>query len=170
MTPLSIVLIFINYLLLSSINEGDARKVTGAEALRYFRDILIISGGVGSDDASYTVEAFVPATGQHCKLPNIPAKPNSWELGPRFGHSMEGLKICSGGPQTESRANCISLIKGTWKLANILGENRVYHSSWASPSGRRLLGSFFSRDTTEILREDGSGTSDSGFGLRYRSS
>ena len=84
---------------------------------------LIISGGSGS--ASYTVEAFVPATGEHCKLPNIPAKPNSWELGPRFGHSMEGLKICSGGPQTASRANCISLTDGTWKVANVLRENRL---------------------------------------------
>ena len=149
---------------------------------------MIISGGGGSDDASYTVEAFVPATGQHCKLPNIPAKPNSWELGPRFGHSTEGLKICSGGPQTASRANCISLTDGTWQMSNELRENRLesdmylfplsfytisiarmFHSSWVSPSGRRLLGSFFSWDTTEVLREDGSGTSDSGFGLRYQS-
>jgi len=46
---------------------------------------------------------------------------------------------------------------------------RMFHSSWVSPSGRRLLGSFFSWDTTEKLREDGSGTSDNGFSLRYNS-
>ena len=86
---------------------------------------MIISGGEGSDNASYTVEAFLPATGQHCQLPNIPAKPHSWDLGPRSGHSMEGLKICSGGPQTASRANCISLTDGTWNVANVLVTNRL---------------------------------------------
>merc|ERR1719436_2053627 len=34
---------------------------------------LIVSGGSGSDNAGYTVEAFVPSTGQHCRLPDIPA-------------------------------------------------------------------------------------------------
>ena len=83
---------------------------------------MIISGGGGSDNAGYSVEAFVPATGQHCYLPSIPANTNN-KFGPRVTHSMEGLKICSGGPN-HGRANCISLIDGTWKYANVLTTNR----------------------------------------------
>ena len=46
---------------------------------------------------------------------------------------------------------------------------RVMHSSWVSPSGRILMGSFFDHKSTEKLREDGSGISDRSFDLQYNS-
>ena len=121
-------------------------------------------------------------------LPSIPSNPNN-KFGSRSTHSMEGMKICSGGPN-HGRANCISLIDGTWKLANVLNSNRfefyivnvehssmftaisitrVMHSSWVSPSGRILMGSFFDHKSTEKLRDDGSGISDRSFDLQYNS-
>ena len=35
-----------------------------------------------------TVEAFLPFTNQHCRLPNLPQ--------PRFAHTMDGFLICGG--------------------------------------------------------------------------
>ena len=37
---------------------------------------------------SESVEAFLPFTDQHCRLPNLPV--------PRLGHTMDGLIVCGG--------------------------------------------------------------------------
>ena len=81
---------------------------------------LIISGGYSdnidnSDDYSVynSVEVFVPSTGKHCQLPDMPG---DWE-----DHTMEGLMVCGGWWEEKS---CITLIDGTWQTTTTLLEER----------------------------------------------
>ena len=78
---------------------------------------LIISGGESSDDSvGNSVEVFVPSTGQHCGLADLPDR--------RSHHSQDGETIC-GGLDTDSRTSCISLTEeGTWERTTKLLEIR----------------------------------------------
>jgi len=128
---------------------------------------LIISGGEGYSgeggevysgySVGNSVEVYIPSTGQHCQLPDLPGDP-------RDGHTMEEMTVC-GGFVTSTGTSCLTLIDGTWQTTTTLLEWRLWHSSWASPSGVILLGGINSRRTSERIQEDG--TSVSGFPLEY---
>merc|ERR1719210_2733070 len=90
-------------------------------------EALIISGG---DSVGNTVEVFVPSTGQHCQLPDLPDT--------IFAHTMEEMTVC-GGLSSTTRS-CLTLIDGTWQTTTTLLASRYFHSSWASPSGVILIG------------------------------
>jgi len=117
-------------------------------------EALILAGGFGSDNS---VEAFIPSTGTHCRLPDLPGDP-------RVLHTMEEMTVC-GGREMSTRRSCLTLIDGTWQETTTLVEPRYYHFSWASPSGTRLLGGYDSRMTSERIQENG--TSVRGFPLGY---
>ena len=75
---------------------------------------LIISGGEPS--SSYkSVEVFVPSTGQHCTLPNLPAK--------RSHHTMEEMVVC-GGYGSDTWTSCLSLTDDGWETTTTLLERR----------------------------------------------
>ena len=76
---------------------------------------LVISGGSPLDSAGSTVEVFIPSTGQHCQLPDMPGDP-------RYGHTMEDLMVCGGGGSTGR--SCLSLTDGTWETTTTLVERR----------------------------------------------
>jgi len=115
---------------------------------------LMIAGGMPSFSGGKSVEVFVPSTGQHCQLPDLPAG--------RFQHSMDARTVC-GGRYTWT--SCITLTQeGTWERTTTLLEKRFWHSSWASPSGLILLGGVGSRNTSEKIP---AGTSSSSFNLKY---
>ena len=78
---------------------------------------LLISGAFPSESASTTVEAFVPSTGQHCQLPDLP--------GGRYKHSMENRTVCVGGSDIDSLTACLTLTdEGTWEKTITLLEKR----------------------------------------------
>ena len=128
------------------------------------------------------MEVFVPSTGQHCQLPDLPGDP-------RYAHTMEEMTVCGGGYNDSTTTSCLTLIDGAWQTTTTLLEQRSYseiinmthdthylfasliltirrdHSSWASPSGAMLLGGLYSKNTSERIQEDG--TSVSGFPLDY---
>merc|ERR1711973_445306 len=111
---------------------------------------------------------FVPSTGQHCQLPDLPGLPRYW-------HTMEEMTVCGGHGNgddygdTSARyhdpTSCLTLKDGTWQTTATLLGARWGHSSWASPSGVILLGGGWSPRTSERIQEDG--TSVSGFPLEY---
>jgi len=120
---------------------------------------LIISGGYTnpyaykiSDDQS--VEVYVPSTGQHCQLPDLPDK--------RGYHSMEKMTVCGG---IDTRTSCLTLTDAGWQITTTLLEERSYHSRWDSPDGVILLGGQYSSTTTEKILQDG--TSTASFDLEY---
>ena len=78
---------------------------------------LIISGG-GSGSAEKSVEVFVPSTGQHCQLADLPA-------GRRL-HTMEGVMLCGGGESDSgTRGSCLNLnANGAWEITSTLLEDR----------------------------------------------
>ena len=77
---------------------------------------LLITGGGGS--AGNSVEVFIPSTGQHCHLPDIPG-------GVREGHTIEGVTLCGGDyMSTETKTSCLTFIDGTWETSTTLQEER----------------------------------------------
>ena len=76
---------------------------------------MIISGGGTylSDSVGKSVEVYVPSTGQHCRLPDMP----DW----RRDHSMEGMVVC-GGQYTETY--CLTLNDAGWERSTVMLEER----------------------------------------------
>ena len=75
---------------------------------------LIISGGEGSDSTLKSAEVYVPSTGQHCQLPDMPVE--------RSGHTMEGMVVC-GGYSGDTETSCLTLTDG-WEKTTTLQERR----------------------------------------------
>ena len=78
---------------------------------------LIISGGLPREPVPNSVEVFVPSTGQHCQLPDLPGDP-------RDHHTMEEMTVCGGYYSTSSETSCLTLIDGTWQTTTTLLEKR----------------------------------------------
>ena len=75
---------------------------------------LIIAGSWtanSSSDVRKSVEVFVPSTGQHCTLPDLPAK--------RMQHTMEGFVLC-GGYDVATRTSCLTLTDAGWETTTTL--------------------------------------------------
>jgi len=59
------------------------------------------------------VEVYVPSTGQHCQLPDLPDR--------RREHTMEKMTVC-GGSYTET--SCLTLTGDGWENTTTLLEER----------------------------------------------
>ena len=74
---------------------------------------LIISGGEKPlYSAGPSVEVYIPSTGQHCHLPDLPGDP-------RYFHTMEEMTVC-GGREISTRKSCLTLIDGIWQNTTTL--------------------------------------------------
>ena len=88
-------------------------NVTWVNIMNILYSGLIISGGFNSIQS---VEVYIPSTGQHCELPDMPDG--------RYYHSMEGMEVC-GGDDTDTQTSCLSLTdEGTWERTTTLLERR----------------------------------------------
>ena len=77
---------------------------------------LIISGG-GPTSSYKSVEVFLPSTGQHCTLPDLPAG--------RFYCTMDGMVLCGGGDNDSgTRTSCTTLTDAGWETTTTLLESR----------------------------------------------
>merc|ERR1712183_515417 len=100
--------------------------------------------------AAQSVEVYVPSTGQHCQLPDLPEE--------RWDQTMEKMELCGGWSYNsdDTKTSCLTLTdEGAWENTTTLLEERSDHCSWASPSGTILLGGGASLKTTEKILEDG---------------
>ena len=77
---------------------------------------LIISGGSPADSVGQSVEVYVPSTGQHCKLADLPAS--------RYDHTMEKMVLCGGGSDSDTRTSCLTLTDAGWEVTTTLLEER----------------------------------------------
>ena len=77
---------------------------------------LIISGGSPPDSVGQSVEVYVPSTGQHCQLPDLPAR--------RFYHSMEKMTLCGGSDSRDTATSCLTLTDAGWEVTTTLLEER----------------------------------------------
>ena len=124
---------------------------------------VLISGGVGTDQNS--AEIFYPENNKtiSCSLPKLPER--------RFYSTQSGDHLCGGGPDTEAdspRGDCVKWNKdGTWTKSHNLQQKRYGHSSWVTASGTYLIGGTHSPKTSEIIHEDGSTETETGFALEY---
>ena len=83
-----------------------------------------------------------------CALPNLPGSF-------LYHHSQSGPLACGGDTMP---LNCVTFSGGTWQQTHTLGQKRRGHTAWASPRGVLLMGSYYSKTTTELLNDDGSTT------------
>ena len=86
--------------------------------INIFRIGLIIAGSWtanSSSDVPKSVEVFVPSTGQHCSLPDLPAG--------RWQHTMEGFVLC-GGHDVATRTSCLTLTDAGWETTTTLRQWR----------------------------------------------
>ena len=91
-------------------------NVTWVNIMNILYSGLIISGGFPSSVVEQSVEVYIPSTGQHCELPDMPDG--------RYSHSMEGMEVC-GGPGSDTGTSCLSLTdEGTWERTTTLLERR----------------------------------------------
>merc|ERR1712083_757388 len=58
------------------------------------QEAIVVSGGVGDENAGTNVEVILPKTGQFCALPPLP-----YSLAE---HTMSGLYLCGGGGSSSS--------------------------------------------------------------------
>ena len=97
---------------LAPVTEGLIVKVY-VDLLRHLIiSALLITGGSGS--VGNSVEVFIPSTGQHCHLPDIPGEE-------RYYHTMEKFTICGGYSTSKS---CLTLTDGTWETSTTLQQWR----------------------------------------------
>ena len=77
---------------------------------------------------------------------------------PRSGHTQTGSVLCGG--TRYAGTTCLTFFSGgeDWVKTHNLTQNRLSHSAWASPRGIMLMGSLWSKKTTEILTDDGDST------------
>ena len=62
-----------------------------------------------------SVELFVPSTGQHCRLPDLPRR--------RSEHTMDGMMLCGGGGLSGTRLLCLTLTEDGWETTTTLLNN-----------------------------------------------
>ena len=79
---------------------------------------LLISGDYYAGSIADTVEMFVPATGKHCQLTNMPTR--------RSLHTMDARTVCGGSSLSgDNEISCVSLTDdGTWEIGTTLLEER----------------------------------------------
>ena len=75
----------------------------------------MISGHYSSESVGRTAEVYVPSTGQHCQLPDLPD--------PRVYHSQEVNTVC-GGLNSDTRTSCLTLTEDGWERTSTLLEER----------------------------------------------
>ena len=108
--------------------------------------VVMVTGGEG---ATTSVELLLLNGTRLCALPDLP--------GARYWHSQSGSLACGGGSSSEE-TSCVTFSGGTWEQTHTLGQRRYAHTAWASPWGVLLMGSYYSKSTTELLNDDGTTT------------
>ena len=72
--------------------------------------------GSGADSVGRTSEVYVPSTGQHCQLPDLP----DW----RRCHSQNVKTLCGGFDGFDARRSCLTLTDNGWETTTTLLEER----------------------------------------------
>ena len=79
---------------------------------------LIISGGIPSDSVGQSVEVYVPTTGQHCQLPDLPDR--------RRWHTMEKMMVCGG---EDTRTSCLTLTGDGWENTTEMMIRKMFNTN-----------------------------------------
>ena len=121
---------------------------------------FLITGGWAGLRKLWSVEMFLPSANKSCTLPGLPEE--------RFSHTQDGTWACGGDGYGDS---CSQWSNGSWTRSYNLGRERrdlgrAGHVSWATASGVYLMGGQYSKETSELVKEDGS--VEEGFKLRYK--
>ena len=119
---------------------------------------IILTGGYSNiSSVSSSVEILRSNGSYWCSLPDLPDV--------REYHTQSGLFTCGGYSSMDTETSCLSFTDGRWSTSHTLQHRRWYHSSWMSQHGVVLIGGGASRNTTEILTDNGGSTP--AFTLKY---
>ena len=112
-------------------------------------DVLLITGGKTDGNVELSsVEIFVPSNPSLvCNLPDMTVA--------RSYHASVGGLVCGGAGAEKS---CEELSGAKWRVSHSLQQKRYAHVMWQTPSQEiRLMGGYYSEDTTERLQQSGAG-------------
>jgi len=106
---------------------------------------LIYSGG---NNAHAGAAIMNVNTKEYCRLQNHDI---------RYGHTLNGLKLCGGCGHVYCQKQCKTFNNGDWFLTHNLIYQRYFHVSWDSPQGVLLIGGIYEHtgNTTELLNDQG---------------
>ena len=76
----------------------------------------MISGSWHSGSVGRTAEVYVPSTGQHCRLPDMPDR--------RRAHTQNVKTLCGGEYSTDTQTSCLTLTDAGWEVTTTLLEER----------------------------------------------
>ena len=135
---------------------------------------MIITGGTPSDAYSVSVEVFNPQTRHSCSLNDLPPQTGCGFrcTQERYGHTHCGQMLCGGGRASSTVRSCLKLnpLTGAFSPTSVrLVEMRYAHLCWeveGEGGPTLLIGGGGSRNSTELLSEDGLSSSAS-FPLQY---
>ena len=133
---------------------------------------LIIAGGQAWS-VLRSVEVFIPATGRHYSLPDLPND--------RRDHTLTHNILCGGlcddqvcydqndDPSKFGYHNCLTFTNGQWIMSHDLLDVADSQTSWMSEEGLVLLGGDHTPTISQILPTEG-GQSAPYFEMEYYSS
>ena len=114
--------------------------------------VVLITGGQGIKSA----EIYLAESNISCTLPDLPMG----RFDAKDHHTQNNGLACGGwaGLAGNNQKSCVEWKNGNWTLShnNSLSEMRWGHVSWATGSGVYLMGGYWSGNTTELVKEDGS--------------
>ena len=90
----------------------------------------------------------MPSSDASCSLPELPEG--------RARHTQDGPWACGGDREKGTGTTCDKWSEGSWTRSVSLSAGRIMHVSWATASGLYLIGGQSSKDTSELVKEDGS--------------
>ena len=116
---------------------------------------IVVLGGPEDTDSAKSIEILNENGTIFCKLDKLPNE--------RHLHTHDGRILCGGEPDPK---NCLKFKDGNWvPFANLI-QMRAGHVSWKQDCETRLIGGYYSPNSTEVVSQDGSATT-IGFPLKY---
>ena len=73
---------------------------------------MMIAAGNHYGSVGKKVEMFVPSTGHHCKMPDLPDY--------RYHHTLEAMTVCGGSYGDITKLSCQTLTDGSWEKRDLL--------------------------------------------------
>ena len=119
---------------------------------------ILITGGY-NDGILQSAEVFLPSTSTSCQLPGL-------AVGRKY-HTQDSLLAC-GCEFNSCKHSCEEFIPatGTWAtFVHTLQEERGFQVSWTVEEGTILMGGGYSRNTSEIVKHDG--TTETSFDMKH---
>merc|ERR1712025_411014 len=107
---------------------------------------LLITGGAPERSPMEQItknEIYIPSKNCSCKFTDWPTKDDGLQAAHTSGG--KGFMSCGGMNVEEKKVStCINYVNGKWQYQNLLGDQRIYHTTWNRNGELYLFGGYYS--------------------------